>query len=132
MRVKSLSGRVENWNLSGYIPLNDETRPRSELHIKVREFLKSEFITESILEELPLPNEHLFFDFFLPLRKLAVEAHGIQHYKLSSFFHGNIEGFRRSKMNDSRKAEWCLLNNIRLVILPYDKTVEEWKEILYG
>ena len=131
MKVKSLNGRIENWNLSGYIPLNDETRPRSELHLKARALLRETYKTESILEEVAIPNLGLFIDFFLPLRKLAIECQGAQHTTYCRFFHGNIEGFRRAKENDAKKAEWCLLNNIRLVLFNYDQTVEEWREILY-
>lgn len=131
MKVKSLSGRLETWNLTGYTPLNDDMRPRSELHLNARKLLREEFVTESILEEVPLASEGLFFDFYLPLRKIAIEVHGQQHFTYCKFYHSNIDGFKRAKANDSRKAEWCQLNNIRLVIFPFDKTVEEWREILY-
>ena len=34
--------------------------------------------------------------------------------------------FLQSKANDDLKREWCELNNIQLIVLPYDKK-DDWR-----
>lgn len=133
-KVKDTNGRSHSWNLSGTIPDASETRPRSGLHLKARALLKEMFPTDKICEEIELPGERLYADFFLPLRKFMVEVHGEQHFKYNSHFHGSIaEGglkeFLASKERDNRKKKWCEINNFTLVVLPFDKE-KEWKNII--
>ncbi len=131
MKVKDTKGKVHSWNLNGYVPPQNDIRQRSELHLKARGLLKELFTNDSILEEVPLPGEKLYCDFYLPLRKLAIEVHGEQHYKYVSHFHGSIKEFIASKERDARKLEWFRLNNIQLLVLPYNET-NKWKEIING
>lgn len=126
MKVIDLNGNVHTWNLLGHTVDGNETRPRSELHIKVRNFLKEQFPTLQILEEVPLPGTKLSVDFYMPIKKMAIEAHGIQHYEYVPFFHGNTMGFIESKKRDRDKESWLLNNNIKLVVLSYKETVEDW------
>jgi len=128
MKVIDLSGRTHSWNLVGYSPSKLAARPRSGPHLETRSLLKQEFPNDPILEEVPLPGENLYFDFYLPKRKLAVEAHGEQHYKYIAHFHGDINGFKRYLANDARKQEWCTINGIRLVTLSYKETIEDWRK----
>jgi hypothetical protein len=83
--------------------------------------------TQPILEEVPIPGENLFCDFYLPRRKLVIECHGEQHYKFVRHFHGNTASFAKHKARDNRKSKWCELNNIKIVVLPYNENDEEWK-----
>lgn len=126
MKVVDLAGNVHKWNLSNHTVDGLETRPRSELHVDVRAFLKQQFPTLQILEEVPLPGTRLSIDFFIPFRKLAIEAHGIQHYEYVPFFHLNRMGFAEAKKRDKDKAEWLLNNNIKLVIFSYKDNRDEW------
>lgn len=128
MKVKDLDGREHPWNLTGYVPPENSTRPRSKFHVSARELLQSMYPTDRILEEVPLPGMRLFGDFYLPLRKMMVEVHGEQHYKYTPHFHGTVQAFMKSKKNDERKKKWCQLNNISLVILPHSETEDEWRE----
>lgn len=130
MKVKDLNGKIHTWTLIGYQPKNNESRPRSELHLKTRELLKEEFPTESILEEVPLPGEQLYFDFYLPRRRLAVESSGEQHYKYIPHFHGSLLNFKRAQANDRRKSEWAALNNITVITFPFNENVDEWRKRL--
>lgn len=127
MKVRDTKGKSWSWNLNGYIPSNLELRPRSDLHIKARELLKELYINDPLLEEVPLPGENLFCDFYLPIRKLAIEVHGAQHYKYTPHFHGNIKEFMASKERDNRKKDWFNINGIRLIVLDYNEKVDEWK-----
>jgi predicted adenine nucleotide alpha hydrolase (AANH) superfamily ATPase len=72
-------------------------------------------------------NQIAYLDFFVPLVKLCIEVHGEQHYKFTPFYHTNILAFAKAKKRDQEKKEWCEINNIKYVELPYNKT-EEWAE----
>jgi hypothetical protein len=124
--VYDTSGRIHSWNLTGHIPRFDSTRPRSDLHIRARALIKAEYPTDNILEEVPLPGEQLYGDFYLPLRRLMVEAMGEQHYNYIPFFHGSPFNFIKGKKNDARKREWCLINDIQLIEFKYNEKEEEW------
>ena len=79
------------------------------------------------MEEVGLPGSNgLRVDFYLPLRQLAVEAHGEQHYRFIMHFHNTMMGFLQSKERDQKKREWCALNDVRLVELPFDEQSEGW------
>jgi hypothetical protein len=127
MKVKDLSGREHNWTLSGHIPPPNETKPRSELHLQARTLLKTEFPNDLILEELTIPGEQLYLDFYIPRLKIAVEVQGEQHFRYVAHFHGSIASFKRGKINDKRKHEWCIINNIRLVYFAFNETLEAWR-----
>jgi hypothetical protein len=131
MRVKGLDGREYSWYLVGYQPKLSDERPRSALHLEVRELLRATFPSSPLLEEVPLPGSGgLFADFYLPQQKKMVEAHGRQHYEYVHFFHGDMMGFIKGKKRDSNKAEWCRINNITLIVCSYKETVDVWKELL--
>ena len=128
MKVKDTKGRWHSWNLAHCKVSKMDTRPRSDLHLNARNILKERFQVETILEEVPLPGEKLFLDFYLPLRKMAVEVHGEQHYKYVPHFHGHPTAFIESKQRDIRKSNWCVQNGIVLIVLPYSETIDEWRK----
>jgi hypothetical protein len=124
-KVKDTKGRFHSWNLTGHTVADNNTRPRSEIHLKTRELLKVLYPLDTVLEEVPIPGESLFADFYLPLRKKIIEVHGEQHYRYISHFHNNLQGFKDSKERDARKANWCAINNITLIVLKYNEE-EKW------
>ena len=75
-----------------------------------------------LLEEFPIPDERLYIDFYMPNNSIAFEFHGEQHDTFNKFFHGNKDGFKKSKSRDVRKKQWCELNNIRLVKIRWGAT----------
>jgi hypothetical protein len=125
MKVSDFNGKQHNWPPSGHVVSFDDTRPRSALHIRVREILRRLYPTSPILEEVPLPGTGLFADFYLPIRRAVIECNGEQHYRFVPHFHQDRRTFMESKNRDQRKIDWCHLNNIHVAILPYDKTDEE-------
>jgi len=127
MKVKDLNGRTYTWPPNGYQIARDDIRPRSEYHLRCRSLLHSLYPTQPILEEVPLPSEQLFIDFYLPNRKIAVEVHGEQHYQYVQHFHKNPIGFAQAKARDERKRQWCIINNIVLIELPYMENDDEWR-----
>ena len=130
MKIRDLNNESSNWNLQGYVTKGNDTRPRSKLHLKAKNLLVELFPTVQILEEVAIPNtrnERLFFDFYINTLKLAIEAHGEQHYKFNPLFHTSAQDFAHQRKRDARKKEWCEYNNITYVALPFNEKVEEWK-----
>lgn len=126
-KVVDTKGKTHSWNLVGHQVNLDDIRPRSALHRRARAILKQMYPTDNILEEVPLPGERLTFDFYLPLRKMAIEVNGEQHYFQTDHFHASRADFLKGRANDARKAEWAQLNNISLICLPYNEDDDEWK-----
>lgn len=130
MNVKDLDGNSSNWNLVGNI-VNNKVENKSSLHVRAKSLLTSLFPTLQLLEEVPINvrrSETLYLDFYLPLKKYCIETHGEQHYKFVSFYHSTIFGFLKAKKRDTEKKEWCELNGIKYIELPFDETDDEWKD----
>lgn len=131
MIVFDLNDRQSKWKLNGKEVVCD-TRSRSKLHLKARGLIKVRFPTLRILEEVPIRvynNKTLYLDFYLPLRKTAIEVHGQQHYEYNSQFHTSHLDLIKQRKNDSQKSEWCFKNNIELIVLPYYDE-EIWESLL--
>ncbi len=127
MKVIDLDGNRSAWNLSGH---KNNNRKVSSYHEKCRELLKQQFPTLQILEEVdfyPKKGSVQYFDFYIPLKHLAIEVHGEQHYKFSSLFHKSKLDLIKAKKKDSQKAEWCDVNGIDLIVLNYNEDIEQWK-----
>jgi hypothetical protein len=128
MRVVGLNGRSYPFPPTGYMPTDDDKRKRSSLHIRAREILRRLYPMDRVLEEVPLPGSNkLTADFYLPDRKILVECHGRQHYEFVKHFHGTKLRFIKARANDSRKVEWCEINDIKYIELPYNEDDDEWE-----
>jgi len=132
MQVKDLDGNFHHWKLLGGIAHGSENN-KSSLHLQARILIKECFPTLQVLEEVTIPlrpREKLILDFYLPLNKKCIEIHGEQHYKYNRFFHKDMLGFLRHKKRDKEKQEWCELNDIQYIELPFNEKIEQWKERL--
>lgn len=130
MTVRDLDGNTVSWHLTGHMA-KGRIDNKSSLHLQARELLSHHFPTLQILEEVPInirKSEVLYMDFYLPLLKMCVEVHGEQHFKFVGFYHNTKLGFLKSQKRDKEKAEWCDINNIKLIVLPYDENIEQWKQ----
>lgn len=127
MLTKGLDGNTYNWLLTGNMAKGRITN-KSSYHLRARPMIASAFPTLQILEEVPIQlrkNETLYLDFYLPLKKICFEVHGEQHYKFIAFYHSNILNFLKAQKRDREKQEWCEINNITYISLPYNKE-NEW------
>ena len=130
MNVIDLDGRQSLWNLTGYVA-KGRSLNKSQLHLQTRKLLSETFPTIQILEEVPISirkSETLYLDFYLPLLKKCIEVHGEQHYKFIGFYHNNMLSFLKAKKRDQEKAEWCALNGIHHVVLPFNEDASQWKK----
>lgn len=128
MRVKGIDGKTYTWSLASYVG-NQNSNP-SDLHLQVREFLKENFPALQILEEVAVPGDRIFLDFYIPVMKICVEANGVQHDKFVPFFHNNKMEFYKAQARDKRKAEFCRINGITLIYFYPDESETEWLEKL--
>ena len=135
LKAVGFDGRKRLWKLSKCIVSGDQKRPRSNLHILARKLLREQFPYDTILEEVPLPGSHkpsrkstLYVDFFIPSHSLAVEVQGRQHFEFVAHFHGDRQGFRKSKARDRDKANWLENNDIQLIALSYSGKEDDWRQ----
>lgn len=132
MIVKDLDGNSYSWQLIGCMA-KGKLSNKSSFHLKARELITSTFPTLQILEEVPIQlrrSETLYLDFYLPLIKTCIEVHGEQHYKYIGFYHNSHLGFLKSQKRDREKTEWCEINGIKQIILPYNESIDEWSKHL--
>lgn len=127
MQVIDLDGNEYRLSLTGHqAKVNIK---KSSLHVRARELLSSLYPTLQVLEELPVyihKKEIVYLDFYIPLKKTCIEIHGEQHYKFVAHYHGNALGFIKHQKRDRDKKEWCLLNGINFIELPFDESDTEW------
>lgn len=101
---------------------------KSSFHLEAREILKGLYPTLQIIEEVPVhirKSEILYIDFFIPLIRKCIEVHGEQHYQFIPFYHRSNIDFLKQKKRDRDKKEWCSINNLSYIELPFNKK-EEW------
>ena len=132
MKVTGLNGREYNLDLKKY---SKQRTKCSFYHKMARELLSEIFSGYSVYEEVKLPGSVnpakksvLYLDFYIPNAIMGVEVHGQQHYKYIPYFHKSKAGFLQAKARDMAKIEWCELNDITLVELRWDDSIEYWRD----
>lgn len=78
-----------------------------------------QFNTEHTFKECKY-KKCLPFDFYLPNNNMCIEFDGEQHFKPIPYFGGDST-LQIQKIKDSIKDEYCKLNNIHLLRIPYSK-----------
>jgi hypothetical protein len=117
MRFKTLSGRTIKVQVSpSDFPLRSREMCRSNSQYILGTLLRSIYGDNCvILEEFGIPETKLAIDFYLPHHSLAFEFQGQQHDKFNAHFHVDKSGFENQQKRDSRKKDWCRINNITLI-----------------
>jgi len=129
MKVKDFYGKQTVWNLGKYV--GKENQNPSSLHLKARNLLKEKFPASQILEEVYLPGEQLYLDFYIPQLKIGIEIQGRQHKEFIPHFHGNNKkNFQKAVGRDKRKAEWCINNGIDLIYFESEENIDQWEKKL--
>lgn len=65
-------------------------------------------------------NNKLKFDFYLPEMNTCIEYDGEQHFRPIEHFGGD-ESFKKQKIRDAIKNNYCIENNIKLIRIPFDE-----------
>ena len=96
----------------------------SKGEVSIRGFLlenKIDFESQKKFRECKYKSE-LFFDFYLPELNICIEYNGIQHYKSIEYFGGD-DAFESQLIRDKIKNEYCLSNNIHLIVIKYNESI---------
>ena len=135
MKIIDLEGNVHRWKTEGTIVRFNESRPRSQLHKTARLLLRDLYPTLQISEEVVVPlrkGKKVFLDFYINTIKTVIEVHGPQHYKFNSLYHSCAQDFLNQKQRDRELQDWCNLNNLNYIELPFNEDEEQWQNKLKG
>ena len=132
MKWKALSGREFTQSISKYT-IDWDAPCRSKIQTRVKQWFEPYWVTHDCYEEVAMkgiiPKGRLRIDLLNLTIRVAVEVQGEQHYERNEFFHKNDEhGFLRQMWNDKNKAEWCDINEIKLIEISKDHLplTREW------
>lgn len=88
-------------------------------------YIKILFPSHIVLREAsPIWLEKQRFDIYLPELNLAIEYHGLQHYKPVKHF-GGEKTYQEGIMRDKVKVKKCKENNTHLVVFKYTENLNE-------
>jgi len=126
MKIVGIDEKVYEWK---YYLYKKERDSSSKLHKRARELIKRMHPFAQIFEEVPLigVDSKLYIDIYVHTQMLALEVQGEQHYNYSPFFFKTQQEYGRAINRDRVKQEWCDINNIDLVTLPYNEKDEQWE-----
>ena len=93
---------------------------KGELEVKgILDDMGIEYIEQHKMKKC-IHKRRLIFDFYLPKLNTVIEFNGIQHYRPVDIFGGDVN-FKIIKKRDNIKKEFCLSNNINLLVIKYDE-----------
>lgn len=75
-------------------------------------------------------NSNHYFDFYIPKDNLIIEFNGEQHYKPVKFFGGD-KGYTYLQERDKIKINYCIENNINILIISYSENLFQKLEEYY-
>ena len=129
MKIQDLDGNIHKWKIEGSIVRSNDQRPRSQLHLTARSLIKEIYPTLQICEEVSAQikrDRKVFLDFYINTIKTVVEVHGQQHYKFNSLYHTSAQDFLNQKKRDQDLQDWCVLNNLNYIELPFNENEQQW------
>jgi hypothetical protein len=62
--------------------------------------------------------------------KLGFEYQGVQHYKLTPYFHKDIQDFNKQVYRDNLKQELLAKNGIKIVYIPYSVEMDDLENFI--
>ena len=131
MKIQDLDGNIHKWKIEGSIVRSNDQRPRSQLHLTARSLIKEIYPTLQICEEVSVQikrDRKVFLDFYINTIKTVVEVHGQQHYKFNSLYHTSAQDFLNQKKRDQDLQDWCVLNNLNYIELPFNEDKDKWHQ----
>ena len=129
MKIRDLDGHIYTWKTEGAVIRSGDIRPRSQLHLTARSILRETYPTLQICEEVRVRlryNKQIFVDFYINTIKTVIEVHGQQHYKFNSLYHSCAQDFLNQKKRDSELQDWCSINNLNYIELPFNENEQQW------
>ena len=133
MKIRDLDGNIHKWKVEGSVVRSNDQRHRSRLHLTARSLIKEIYPTLQICEEVAVQikrHRKAFLDFYINTIKTVVEVHGQQHYKFNSLYHTSAQDFLNQKKRDQDLRDWCVLNNLNYIELPFNEDKDQWHQRL--
>lgn len=114
MKVKTLNGQTRFWKPK---PINwDEACTVSIFQNECKKILAMYWVGDVVAEEQLLPGTKQRFDFVNFTKRIIVESHGEQHFKMNKFFHNNnIFNFVNGLKRDEKKRKFAELNGFKMI-----------------
>jgi len=119
MEIKLTNGDRAKLNLKDN-RFNRDSESKSIFQKRIGLELIQKYPYDLIFQEVYIPVENLVLDFFIPSLQLVIECQGRQHEHHTQFFHPTKKDFHNQQDRDRRKREWCLINNFKLIEIPYE------------
>ena len=122
MKIDIICRKHGDFTQSPYNHLMGKGCPKcnfSKGEIKILNFLTEnniKYIPQKTFEDCKYKT-NLEFDFYLPDYNMCIEYDGEQHYEANKFF--GIKSFKLTKIRDEIKNNYCLVNKIKLMRIPY-------------
>lgn len=105
----------------------------SKFQREVKRYLYKYWRYDDVYEEFRVAGTQMSLDFYNHTKKIAIEVQGAQHIKYVKHFHKSRANFLRQIKRDTKKMDFCEINNIELIeIYPEDKLSEEFFAKLLG
>lgn len=85
---------------------------------------KIDFIPQYKFNDLKIAKRYLFFDFYIPSKNILIEIDGEGHRKpcFGKNKKDKLERFKKQKLYDNIKNEYCERKNIKLFRIEYNKS----------
>ncbi len=126
MMFLTATGREQKIKNSSRYLINWDKKCRSKIQKRVKDLLYSYWMADVVFEELPVVGTRMTIDFYNANKKVAIEVDGNQHYKFNKFFHSNSrQNFLSQLQRDEKKEYFCEINNIKLVRILENDTLDE-------
>lgn len=116
------------WSLTYYNFINSDNGcplcKESKGELTIRTYLENSniaFIRQKQFDKCTHIN-NLSYDFYLPDYNMCIEFDGRQHFAAYKYFGGD-DAFKKIKLRDKIKDEYCNLNNIRLLRINYKQNI---------
>jgi hypothetical protein len=99
----------------------------SKGELKIRKILednKIEFVPQKKFDECVGKRRRLPFDFYLPVYNICIEYDGKQHFELIKGWGGEYK-LKLTQDSDTIKTNYCKTNNIKLIRITYNESIED-------
>ena len=133
MNFKTLYGKEKPIRNPHKYKIKWNGKSRSKFQKNVKKYIYKHWKYDAVYEDFRVIGTQLSLDFYNHNRKIAVEVQGAQHLQFVKHFHKTRANFVRQIKRDTKKLEFCEINNIKLIeIYPEDELSEEFFAKLLG
>jgi hypothetical protein len=103
-----------------------KNKSEEECRVIIESIFKRKFpTTRPDFLKNPLSKKNLELDCYCEELGIALEYNGIQHYKYPNPFHKTEYEFKKQLERDIYKKKMCRINDVLLIVIPYDMKKEK-------